>query len=107
MMRFGILVWNFMIPTLSYHISIQFIENARLEKHQLVHTLPTGHYTSFAVRAGRLWNVLPKVVNTQTTSFKAFLGNFLDTLPDKPPTPGYSGENCNSMIDWCSQGGDS
>ena len=62
---------------------------------------------SFAVRAGRIWNVLPKIVNTQKTlaSFKTSLGNFLDNVPDKPPTPGYSAENSNSIIDWCSQGG--
>ena len=62
---------------------------------------------SFAVRAGRLWNVLPRIVNTQKTlaSFKISLGNFLDILPDKPPTSGFSAENSNSIIDWCSQGG--
>ena len=49
----------------------------------------------------------PRIVNTQKTlaSFKTYLGNFLDILPDKPPTPGYSAVNSNSMIDWCSQGG--
>jgi len=58
------------------------------------------------VTAGRLWNVLPRIVNTQTfASFKTSLGNFLDILPDKPPTLGYSTENSNSIIDWCSQGG--
>ena len=56
---------------------------------------------SFAVRAGRLWNVLPRIVNTQKTlaSFKIYLGNFLDILPDKPPSPGYSAENSNSIIE--------
>ena len=63
---------------------------------------------SFAVRAGRLWNGLPRIANTQKTlaSFKTSLGNFLDILPDNFPTPGYSAENSNSIIDWCSQGGD-
>ena len=63
---------------------------------------------SIAVRAGRLWNVLPRIVNTQKTlaRFKTSLGNFLDILLDNSPTPGYSVENSNSIIDWCSQGGD-
>ena len=65
------------------------------------------YYHSFAVRAGRISNVLPKIVNTQKTltSFKTSFGNVLATVPDNLPTPGYSAENSNSIIDWCSQGG--
>ena len=63
--------------------------------------------SSFAVRAGMLWNLLPREVNKQTDleSFKISLGSFMDTIPDTPPTPGYSAVNSNSMIDWCSQRG--
>jgi hypothetical protein len=32
-------------------------------------------------------------------SFKVLLGKFLDTIPDTPPTPGYTAINSNSMID--------
>ena len=67
----------------------------------------TCYDSSFAVKAGMLWNTLPKAVNTQGTleRFKSSLGQFLDTIPDKPPTPGYSAENRNSIIDWCNQRG--
>ena len=62
---------------------------------------------SFSVRAGKLWNLLPRDLNTQKdlNTFKIALGAFMDKIPDTPPTPGYMAKNSNSMIDWCSQRG--
>ena len=62
---------------------------------------------SFSVRAGKLWNLLPREVNilTELNKFKTSLGAFMDKIPDTPPTPGYVSKNSNSMIDWCSQRG--
>ncbi|KAL5255606.1 hypothetical protein ACHWQZ_G010992 [Mnemiopsis leidyi] len=61
--------------------------------------------SSFSVRAGMLWNLLPREVNTLSdlNTFKISLGTFMDNIPDTPPTPGYTAKNSNSMIDWCSQ----
>ena len=63
--------------------------------------------SSFAVRGGQLWNLLPKDVNCAKTlpSFKRLLGKFLDQFPDKPPVNGYSRQNSNSLTDWISTGG--
>jgi hypothetical protein len=59
------------------------------------------------VRAGKLWNLLPREVNTLTdlNAFKVSLGASMDKIPDTPPTPGYVSKNSNSIIDWCSQKG--
>ena len=58
---------------------------------------------SFAVRAARLFNVLPKKVRSfegSTNSFKASLDSFLLTVHDQPNTPGYhQPATSNSLID--------
>ena len=43
------------------------------------------------VKAAKLWNCLPKCVNSKTSleSFKTNLDSFLLTLPDSPPVAGY------------------
>ena len=66
------------------------------------------HDNSFAVRAGKLWNLLPREVTMQKEleSFKVSLGKFMDSIPDTPPITGYkTAMNSNSRIDWCSQRG--
>ena len=62
---------------------------------------------SFSVKAAKLWNLLPKSINTikELSSFKAALGQFLEKVPDKPPTPGYTAECSNSILDWSHQSG--
>ena len=48
---------------------------------------------SFAVRAPKLWNCLPKSVKAAKTldAFKSTLGSFTDQIPDLPPTNGCIG----------------
>jgi hypothetical protein len=67
----------------------------------------SSYDNSFAVRAGKLWNLLPKEVKmmSELESFKVSLGAFMDKVPDTPPTPGFTAVNSNSMIDWSSQRG--
>ena len=65
---------------------------------------------SFAVNGPKLWNILPKSVNSAVTldSLKVHLGAFLESVPDCPPTSGYTAANANSMLNWCNdnqQGG--
>ena len=67
----------------------------------------TVYDNSFSVKAVQLWNILPKNVNTATTlqTFKSNLGAFIKTIPDNPPTVGYSTTNSNSLVDWKGQHG--
>ena len=62
---------------------------------------------SFSVKAAKLWNILPKYVNTakDLDSLKAALGKFLEKVPDTPPTPGYTSQCNNSLLDWSIQSG--
>ena len=54
------------------------------------------------MRAARLWNTLPREVNTAETldMFKVLLGRWLDQYPDNPPVKGYRTQNGNSILDW-------
>ena len=58
----------------------------------------------FKVKAGKLWNCLPKAVNSKDSlaSFKEALDLFLKDIPDRPPVAGYSTANHNSLLDWLS-----
>ena len=60
---------------------------------------------SFVVKAPKLWNCLPKAIKGLSTlsMFKASLGNFLDQIPDMPPTASCTGVNNNSILDWAKQ----
>ncbi|KAL5256922.1 hypothetical protein ACHWQZ_G012005 [Mnemiopsis leidyi] len=114
--RYSIIhIWKLLHGVCPNDIKMEFKEHPHLGFKVLLPTLnrqssnaaKTCYDNSFAVRAGRLWNTLPKDVNTKKTleSFKAALEVFLETIPDMPPTPGYSTPNSNSIIDWCNQRG--
>ena len=62
---------------------------------------------SFSVKAAKLWNILPKSVNTakDLDSLKVALGKFLERFQDTPPTPGYTSKCSNSLLDWIIQSG--
>jgi len=62
----------------------------------------TLYDASFAVNGPKLWNILPKEVTSQDKleTFKIHLGKFLDNIPDRPLTTGYSSANANSILDW-------
>ena len=49
-----------------------------------------------------LFNRIPKTVKDKTTieTFKSSLDDYLMSLPDTPPTPGYVAANNNSVLDW-------
>ena len=67
----------------------------------------TDYDNSFKIKAAKLWNLLPKTVNTATSldQFKAALGKFLKEIPDTPPVPGYTSANRNSLLDWKNEKG--
>ena len=58
----------------------------------------------FKVKVAKLWNCLPKYVNTKTSleSFKMNLDSFLFEVSDCPPVAGYTTSNSNSLLDWIS-----
>ena len=62
----------------------------------------THYVNSFAVKAARLWNILPKEFISKTTlgGLKEARGNFLDMFPDNPPSKGYTATNNNSLLEW-------
>ena len=94
---------------MSFYKSERHGERARVPptaKHCPV-AVNTLYENSFSVKAAKLWNTLPKSVNStkELSIFKAALGKFLERFPDKPPTPGYVAECHNSILDWKYQSG--
>ena len=67
----------------------------------------TMMYHSFGSMGPMLFNAVPKEVKSSSSpdSFKADLDDFLMTLPDTPPTPGYVAANNNSLLDWTATNG--
>ena len=65
-------------------------------------SVTSDYEDSFKIRASKLWNLLPKQINTLTTldEFKVELGGFIDKYPDTPPVTGYTASNRNSLLDW-------
>ena len=61
----------------------------------------TKYDSSFAYMGPRLWNVLPKDVNSIVVAdkFKRRLTAWLLSLPDKPPVLGYVRANNNSLVE--------
>ena len=105
-----ILTWKIMHGLAPNDIHMQFKDNPRLGRKAVVPPLfnksqkstATHYENSFAVKAARLWNILPKEVTSQTTlgGLKETLGNFLDMFPDNPPAKGYTATNNNSLLEW-------
>ena len=62
----------------------------------------TSYDYFFKVNATKLWNCLPKSVNTVDTMepFKRKLDLFLKNISDFPPVSGYTTMNSNSLLDW-------
>lgn len=91
-------------------INMTFKNNQRLGlkvippklNHKAQTSISSHYHNSFAVRAARLWNLLPKCVNERLTleSLKTGLGEFLRSYPDTPPTKGHTAVNSNSLVDW-------
>ena len=105
-----IMIWKMATGNAPNNIGVKFLNNARLGKKVEVPTSPTTtqvsvstkYHNSFACRAARLWNTLPRNVNMaeNLASFKVLLGKWLETFPDRPPVSGYTRQNNNSIIDW-------
>ena len=108
-------VWKVYQHIAPNDLDIVFYYNDRLGVKAKIPPLPkqskesanTLYNNSFAVIGPTLWNILPRNVTLKDTldSFKTALNKFLKTVPDRPPTPGYTSSNNNSLRDWTSQSG--
>ena len=70
-------------------------------EHQTQVYVKTEYDSSFRIKASRLWNLLPKYINSvkKLDLFKVALGRYLKGFPDTPPVPNYSAVNRNSLLD--------
>ena len=66
-------------------------------------TLLTKYEESFMIKGCKLWNTLPQHLThiTSLDSFKHQLQIFCNSVPDKPPLPGYPFLNNNSLTEQC------
>ena len=97
------------------NIGLEFYTSPRLGirisipkfNHQAQRSYSTVYDNSFGIKAARLWSLLPKRVNSLTSlePFKIALSEFMGQYPDRPPVPGYTPPNSNSLLDWCAVGG--
>ena len=107
--------WKILNDKAPNNIGMKFYSSARLGirasvpklKHQAQKSYSTAFDSSFSVKATRLWNILPKSVNSiiALEPFKVALGVFMTQFPDKPPVTGYAPPNSNSLLDWSAMGG--
>ena len=103
-------VWKIVNDKAPNGIDMKFYTSERLGVRAIVpsfnntaqRSVSTAYDNSFGVKAARLWNILPKDVNTQSTldGFKIVLGAFIQRFPDMPPATGYTPPNSNSLLDW-------
>ena len=103
-------MWKILNDTVSNDLKIQFVSRPRTGFKAVVPPLRSGASTyhqslydnSFAVSGPRLWNCLPASINKieEFDSFKRQLTSMLLRIPDKPPVPGYTCPNTNSLLEW-------
>ena len=110
-----ILVWKMLNGLAPNAIGMVFYEQNRLGlkvklppvNNKAQCSVKTDYENSFRIKASRLWNLLPKHVNTVKSldAFKNVLGDYLKKIPDTPPVPGYTAANRNSLLDWSNERG--
>ena len=108
-------VWKIISGLAPNSTKIIFYTNERLGRraqiapfnHKSQRSISSALDSSFGIIGPKLWNILPKTVNSQTSlpTFKVTLGSFLDQFPDMPPVTGYTPPNNNSLLNWSSKGG--
>ncbi len=107
--------WKMANELAPHTIGLVFYENSRLgikitlpainQKSQAA--VKTDYENSFKIKASRLWNLLPKCLNTLTSleEFKKALAQYLKNIPDTPPVSGYTAANRNSLLNWSNEKG--
>ena len=101
--------WKIINGLVPNDIPLEFRESKRLGTRAIVPSLNKNatrsalstHDNSFAVRAAKLWNILPKHLQTNDSldTFKVSLSTFLKNIKDRPPVNGYTTANHNSLLD--------
>ncbi|CAL8278821.1 unnamed protein product [Arctogadus glacialis] len=87
-------------------LKIDLIKRVRLGWHLAADSkyssINTMRFQSFSSTASALYNAVPPDIKSIPTldKFKAALDSFLHSVPDTPPTPGYTGANGNSLLEW-------
>ena len=114
--RYSIIhVWKILQGIAPNDLGMNFVEHPRhgtrvklpsLNRHATA-AAKSLYDSSFSIRAAKLWNILPKEVNSapKLDGFKEKLGRFLEGFPDTPPITGYAPANSNSLLDWASGAG--
>ena len=103
-----IYLWRIKNNVVPNSFEIEFKENKRMGGQKaVVKPLPkvkgkilTTYDESFPIISAKLWNILPSKITKIDFlgSFKVHLDNFLDTIPDNPPLPGYPSNSNNSLL---------
>ena len=107
-------IWKIYHGITPNDLNIKFATHARLGVKTLIPPINkqasqaarSRYDASFSVNAARLWNTLPKGVNTvdKLDLFKTKLGNHLNEIPDTPPATGLTVLNDNSIVSWHKSG---
>ena len=104
-------IWKLYAGEAPNDVGVKFYWNDRLglmctvpkltAKSMAVNTLK---FNSFSSMGPMLFNSIPRMIKEEASliSFKSSLDEFLVSLPDTPPTPGYVAVNNNSILDWTS-----
>ncbi|MCP4494602.1 MAG: reverse transcriptase family protein, partial [Gammaproteobacteria bacterium] len=108
-------VWKLLHKMVPNDLNVEFYHRERLGWRARIpkffsrarQSSKTLYDASFAVNGPKLWNTLPKSINSiqDLDTFKIHLGKFLEAIPDNPPTTGYTTANANSMLNWFNQPG--
>ena len=108
--RFQIMyMWKLLNGKVPNDCGITWRDSARRGKIACIPSLPstvakinTAYDSFFKVRSCKLWNCVPKDVKDSTimNTLKLKLDLFLLGIPDRPPVPGYTTMNNNSLLDW-------
>ena len=104
-----IMMWKFFHGLVPNDLNIRFQDSGRNGIKAVLPSYPRGCRSavatqfdaSFAYVGPKLWNVLPSYLRAirELDEFKRKLTGFVLLLPDRPPIPGYSVANHNSLVD--------
>ena len=103
-------MWKILHGVSNNALGIKFTERLRSGIQAVLPSMTKGcraaqqsaYDSSFAVMGPKLWNAIPFHLNREGCfeTFKSKLTKFLLSVPDTPPTRGYSATNPNSLLDW-------
>ena len=104
------MMWKILNNFVPNCCDIKFTETSRHGTQAIIPSLSrssslrnqTLYDSSFAVRGPKLWNKVPVNVKAAVSfnSFKVRVSEFLSSIPDNPPIPGYSCSWSNSLVDY-------